>query len=132
MNNQKAVLIVEDENTLRILLQTVFEDVGVKVFATSDGYEAIEILKDHKDEIKVLIADLGLPKLGGWDTFMMMRKINPNLQGILASGYFEANIKEELIKAGATDFIQKPYNTKLLVSKVREILYNDYDKSRPS
>ena len=111
MNSQDTVLIVEDEDNLRDLLRMILEENGIKVLEAVDGEEAVEIFTAHKDEIRVVLSDLGLPRLGGWEAFLKMRKINPELKGVLASGYFNADVRNEIIKSGARDFIQKPYNS---------------------
>jgi len=113
---------VEDEDILRDLLQLLFEENGLKVLAATDGIEAIEIFTAHQDEIGVVLSDLGLPRLGGWEAFLKMREINPELIGVLASGYFNPNVKTEIIKSGAKNFIQKPYNPPEIIKMIRELL----------
>ena len=122
MKSQNTVLIVEDEDNLRELLRMVLEDKGMKVLEAIDGVEAVEIFTSHKDEIGVVLSDLGLPRLGGWEAFLEMRKINPELKGILASGFFNADVRNEIIKSGARDFIQKPYNTVQIIKIISELL----------
>jgi two-component system cell cycle sensor histidine kinase/response regulator CckA len=125
LSKQDTVLVVEDEDTLRILLQTVLEDAGIKVLTARDGMDAVEVFNTHKDEIGILLSDMGLPHLGGWDAFLIMKKASPRLKGILASGYLNQNLREELIKAGARDFIQKPYNSREIVEMIRGILQEE-------
>jgi len=117
-----TILIVEDEDILRDLLQLLLEENGLKVLAATDGIEAIEIFTAHQDEIGVVLSDLGLPRLGGWEAFLKMREINPELIGVLASGYFNPNVKTEIIKSGAKNFIQKPYNPPEIIKMIRELL----------
>jgi two-component system, cell cycle sensor histidine kinase and response regulator CckA len=122
VKSHDTVLIVEDEENLRDLLKMMLEDNGMKVLEAVDGVEAVEIFTAHKDEIGVLLSDIGLPRLGGWDAFLKMKKINPKLQGILASGFFNLDVRTEIIKSGAMDFIQKPYNAAIIIKMVREAL----------
>jgi two-component system cell cycle sensor histidine kinase/response regulator CckA len=122
MNSRDTVLIVEDEENLRDLLRVMLEDSGIKVLEAVDGMEAVEVFTAHKDEIGVVLTDLGLPRLGGWEAFLKMREINPELKGILASGFFNPDVKIEIIKSGAEDFIQKPYNSAQIVEMVRNLL----------
>jgi DNA-binding response OmpR family regulator len=117
-----TVLIVEDEENLRDLLKLVLEDSGIKVLEAVDGMEAVEIFTAHKDEIGIVLTDLGLPRLGGWEAFLKMREINPELIGILASGFFNPDVRNELIKSGARDFIQKPYNSAQVVTMMHKLL----------
>jgi FixJ family two-component response regulator len=51
-----------------------------------------------------------------------MREMNPELKGILASGFFNPDVRTEIIKSGAKDFIQKPYNSEQIVAMIRNLL----------
>jgi CheY-like chemotaxis protein len=93
-----------------------------KVLTATDGLDAVEVFTKNKESIGVVLSDLGLPYLAGWDAFLRMKKINPEVKGILASGYFHPNVKEEIIKSGADNFIQKPYNTPEIVAMLHRML----------
>jgi len=122
VNGRDTVLIVEDEESLRELLRLVLEGNGIKVLQAADGIEAVEVFTAHKDEIEIVLSDLGLPRLGGWEAFLKMREINPELKGILASGFFIPEVRTEIIKSGARDFIQKPYNSAHIIKMIRDLL----------
>ncbi len=122
MNKKVKVLLVEDEITLRDLLKTILEESGLNIITAADGVEAVEIFKAHKDEIGVVLSDLGLPRLGGWEAFLKMREINPELKGILASGYSNQKVKDEILKSGAENFIQKPYNPPEIIAMIRRMI----------
>jgi len=113
---------VEDEENLRDLLRIMLEETGIKVLEAVDGIGAVEIFTAHKDEIGIVLTDLGLPRLGGWEAFLKMREMNPELKGILASGFFNPDVRTEIIKSGAKDFIQKPYNSEQIVAMIRNLL----------
>ncbi len=122
MKQYDTVLVVEDDDSLRDLLKTMLEANDFKVLTATDGLDAIEVFTKNKGSIGVVLSDLGLPYLGGWDAFLRMKKINPELKGILASGYFHPGVKEEIIKSGAETFIQKPYNTPEIVAMLHRML----------
>jgi two-component system, cell cycle sensor histidine kinase and response regulator CckA len=122
LKKRDTVLVVEDDDSLRDLLKTMLEAHDFKVITASDGLEAVDVFTKNQDCIGVVLSDLGLPFLGGWDAFLRMKQIKPDLQGILASGYFHPNVKEEIIQSGARNFIQKPYNTVEIVSMLHRIL----------
>jgi two-component system, cell cycle sensor histidine kinase and response regulator CckA len=117
-----TVLVVEDDDSLRELLKTMLEAHDFKVLTATDGLDAVEVFTKNKESIGVVLSDLGLPYLAGWDAFLRMKKINPEVKGILASGYFHPNVKEEIIKSGADNFIQKPYNTPEIVAMLHRML----------
>jgi len=117
-----SILLVEDENMLLDLLKMLLEEKGYSVLTARDGREAIEVFKQYKDTISLVFSDLGLPRLGGWEAFLKMRKFNPHLKAILAGGYVEPKIKSEILRAGAIDLIQKPYNPSEILSTVEKII----------
>ena len=122
MAKKNKILIVEDEDVLRELLITIMEENGLNVIGAADGIEAIELFKAHQDEIGIILSDLGLPRLGGWEAFLQMKLLNPELIGILASGYFDPDVKAQIIKSGAKYFIQKPYNPPEIIATLRQLL----------
>jgi two-component system, cell cycle sensor histidine kinase and response regulator CckA len=122
MTKKNKILLVEDEDLLRELLADLLKEHGLDIITAADGVEAVEIFTEHQDEIGVVLSDLGLPRLGGWDAFLKMREINPNLIGILASGYFDPIVKDAIIKSGAKNFIQKPYDPPEIVATIQKLL----------
>jgi two-component system, cell cycle sensor histidine kinase and response regulator CckA len=120
--SRDTILLVEDENNLRDLLKMVLEENGMKVLEAVDGVAALEIFTAHKDEIGIVLSDLGLPRLGGWEAFLKMREMNPELKGILASGFYSSDVRAEIIRSGAREFIQKPYNSLQIVAMIRTML----------
>jgi DNA-binding NtrC family response regulator len=122
MGKKNKILVVEDQEDLKDLLQSILEENGLSVLTASDGVEAVEVFIAHKDEIGVVLSDIGLPRLGGWDAFLRMKEIDPGVKGILASGYFHPNVQEEIIRSGADNFVQKPYNSPAIVAMIRDLL----------
>jgi PAS domain S-box-containing protein len=115
-----AVLIVEDEEMLLNLLQTVIEKEGFTVLTAADGQEGVDIFRERYKDIALVLSDMGLPRLGGWEMFLKMKEINPAVKAILASGYFNPNLKMDMLKAGALDFIQKPYVVDSIIARIRD------------
>ena len=107
---KELILLVEDEPMLLELLKSVFEEDGYRVVTAADGEKAVEIFRQKKNEIGVVLTDMGLPKLGGWEMFEKLRSIDSTVKVILASGFVDAEMRNEAMKKGAKDFIQKPYS----------------------
>ncbi|MBP8976347.1 MAG: response regulator [Bacteroidetes bacterium] len=122
MGEQPGLLIVEDEDYLRLLLVEILSEHGYTVFEAEDGEEAVETYRQHQNEIDIVLSDLGLPHLGGWEAFEKMREINSNVKGILASGYFDPQLKERILATGAKYFIQKPYNPPDIIALLDRIV----------
>jgi nitrogen-specific signal transduction histidine kinase/CheY-like chemotaxis protein len=117
----ESILVVEDERGLLELARIMLESAGYKIYTAKDGIEAVEVYKQHQEEIALVFTDIGLPGLNGREVFAKLKEMNPNVQVIFTSGIF-TDIKAELLKDGAKDFIQKPYKQKDVLQKMREVL----------
>jgi CheY-like chemotaxis protein len=120
--NEHTILVVEDEELLRDLLREFLEEEGYEVLIARDGFEAIEIYKRSKDAIALVISDMGLPGIGGWEVLRQIRQVTPDAKVILSSGFVESGVREEMIRAGAKEFIQKPYVAQHIVAMIRNII----------
>jgi two-component system cell cycle sensor histidine kinase/response regulator CckA len=117
-----TILLVEDEEMLRDLGIRMLEAEGYRVIAAKDGVEAVELFEAHRAEIGLVVCDLGLPRLGGRDAFMKMKESKPGVRAIVASGYLEPKLRSEILKAGVVDTIQKPYDFRELLEKIRAVI----------
>ncbi|HUI11025.1 MAG TPA: PAS domain S-box protein [Bacteroidota bacterium] len=118
----ETVLVVEDEEALRVLLEEVLRSRGYTVLSAADGVDGLESYAAHTDEIAAVIADMGLPRQSGFEMFEKIRQLNPRAKVILASGYLSPELKSKLFVAGAKAFIPKPFQTNDVLRKLREIL----------
>ena len=82
----------------------------------------MELYKEKKDDIHLVLSDLGLPTLSGDQVLFLLKAVDPSVKVIFASGYFEPETKNELANAGALDFVQKPYTPEEILRKVRKAL----------
>jgi two-component system, cell cycle sensor histidine kinase and response regulator CckA len=104
-----TVLVIEDEKELAELLTTTLVLKGYKVIAAYDGLQGIMVYQEHKDEIKIVISDLGLPRMNGEEVFKQIKKMNHRVKIILLSGFIDPEVKARLYEAGARHFLEKPY-----------------------
>ncbi|MGD0035901.1 MAG: PAS domain S-box protein [Bacteroidota bacterium] len=118
----ETLLVVEDEEMLLMPLQIVLVEKGYKILSAQDGFTALKIYKEKKNEIALVLTDLGLPNISGFEVCHKIKKINPNQHIILASGYIDPNMKSELLKVSIQHFLYKPYDFKIVLKMVREVL----------
>jgi len=130
-NAPQTILLVEDEEMLRELGVTILESEGYRVIAAKDGMEAVELFEIHRDDIGLVVCDLGLPRLGGREAFLKMKESRPGVRAIVASGYLEPMIRSEMLKAGVLDTIQKPYDFNDLLTKIRSAIGPEEDDDHP-
>jgi PAS domain S-box-containing protein len=130
-NAPRTILLVEDEEMLRDLGVTILEGEGYRVLAAKDGMEAVELFEMHRDDIGLVVCDLGLPRLGGREAFLKMKESRPGVRAIVASGYLEPTIRSEMLKAGVLDTIQKPYDFNELLTKIRDAIGPEDEDDHP-
>jgi PAS domain S-box-containing protein len=118
----ETLLVVEDEEMLMMSLQMILVEKGYKVIPAKDGLEAVNIYKKRKNEISLVMTDLGLPKLSGMEECAQIKKYDPNARMILATGFLDPEMKSEFLKAGIQHFLFKPYDLKKVLKEIREVL----------
>jgi two-component system, cell cycle sensor histidine kinase and response regulator CckA len=121
VSGTETILVVEDEKCLLDLARLIFESKGYTVIAAKDGVEAVEMYKRNRDKISIVFTDIGLPRLNGRDVFTKLKEMDPDVKVIFTSGIF-IDIKAELLRNGAKDFIQKPYRQEDVLRRIREVL----------
>ncbi|MBU2520683.1 MAG: response regulator [Proteobacteria bacterium] len=120
--NEEAILLVDDEAIILDVGKEILDVLGYKVFLASGGNEAIEIYKENKDKIALVILDMVMPGMGGGETYKSLKSINPDIKVMLSSGYNLGGEAAEIMKQGVNDFIQKPFTMTKLSHKIRNIL----------
>jgi CheY-like chemotaxis protein len=103
-----TVLVVDDETSVREVLKTVIEVIGFTVLDAKDGVEAVEVFRQHQDEIRLVLCDLTMPRMDGWETLAALRKLAPDIPVILSSGYSEAHVMEGNHPELPQAFLSKP------------------------
>jgi nitrogen-specific signal transduction histidine kinase/ActR/RegA family two-component response regulator len=120
----QVVLFVEDEIRQLELMRKNLERAGYRVLVATDGVEAVETFLRHKDEISVVVLDLGLPKLNGWEAFQKMRKADPMLRPILASGYISQEMESAMAEGKLSALLMKPYGPNEILEQISLALVN--------
>ena len=118
----ETLLVVEDEEMLMMSLQMVLVEKGYKVLSAEDGLTALKIYQERKNDIALVLTDLGLPTITGLEVCQRIKKINSNEHIILATGFLDPEMKSEFLKAGVQHFLYKPYDLKKVLKVVRGVL----------
>ena len=117
-----GVLVVDDEESVRIVAKVSLEKRGYTVLTVDNGREAVEVFRSRAGEIVLVVLDLMMPDLDGEETFEQLRAIRSDIRVILSSGYDEQEVRSRFAGQGAAAFLQKPYPIRLLVKTVRRVL----------
>lgn len=121
----ETLLVVEDEEMMLDLLKNILSGKGYRVMTAKDGVEAVEVYTQHRNQIDLVLMDMGLPKLSGAEALQKLRAINPKIKVIFASGYIDPHIKSEVLKAGVKHFVQKPYIPQEVLRHIRKVIESD-------
>ena len=114
----ETILFVEDEARQLNLMQNFLHSEGYRVIGAKDGAEAVELYLHHKDKIAVVVLDIGLPKLNGWEAFLKMRNEAPQVKVIFATGYISAEMESGISNGELSGLILKPYQLDDVLAKI--------------
>lgn len=120
----ERVLLVEDETAVLEVNKKMLQRLGYRVLAAESGEKALEIYKDKKDEIDIVVLDLVMPGMDGSKVLKRIREMNPEEKILLASGYGIEAYETGFTEAGYNGTLQKPFSIKALSRKMRTILDN--------
>ncbi len=118
---QFTVLLVDDEETILKTLGGSLERTGFRVIEARDGLEAVTLFAVHAATISLVLIDLGLPRMSGWEAFQKIKERSPAMKVVVMSGHLEANLKTKIIKGGACGFLQKPFAVPEGLAEVKRV-----------
>jgi CheY-like chemotaxis protein len=121
MGNE-TVLLAEDDERVRSLTASVLGQLGYQVLQATNGEEALETARAYHGEIHLLFTDMVMPKLGGSDLAMEIRRDRPAIRLLVCSGYTGDGVSQQGILDATVPFLQKPFTPRTLAIKVREAL----------
>ncbi|MCP4728010.1 MAG: response regulator, partial [bacterium] len=117
-----TILVVDDEENVLDITSSSLESLGYVVLTAKSGDEAIEIYKREKENIDLIMLDMIMPGKTGKETYNELRKFNPDIRVIIASGYSQNGTASEILNDGALGFIQKPFRMDELSKVIAEAL----------
>ncbi len=123
VRGSETLLVVEDEEIVRMLLARILGNAGFRVIEAGNGEEALDKFKEH-DDISLVLTDVVMPKLNGREILAEIRKQKPDMKGIFISGYTADVINSNGILEKGIEFITKPIKKGELLKKIREALDN--------
>ncbi|MBN2658158.1 MAG: response regulator [Spirochaetales bacterium] len=121
-----VILLVDDEELIRVTAQETLEEMGFSVITAENGREAVNTFKERNEEIDLVIMDMLMPVMNGSDAFMVMKDINRDCPVIISSGFTKDENLKELKDAGLAGFIQKPFRIYDLSQLISEVLNHDH------
>ena len=118
----ETILLVEDEEGVRVLASRVLESCGYRVLTASNGAEALRVIEQCPDRVDLLMTDVVMPLMGGRELADTLRPRFPQMKMLFSSGYTNDSVVRYGLSQENVEFLQKPYNPASLARKVRQIL----------
>jgi PAS domain S-box-containing protein len=117
-----TILVADDEEAVRSLVQSVLESAGYSVELTKDGLETVERLRALGESVRLILLDLTMPTLGGAEAARELRRLQPDIPIVAMSGYGDIEVMQRFGEVGLDDFLAKPFTPDQLAGKIRDVL----------
>jgi PAS domain S-box-containing protein len=122
LNGQQAVLIIDDEDTVRAVARQTLELAGLTVLTAPDGREGVKLFEAKKEEIALVLLDLTMPHLSGEEVYRKIRRLRRSVPVIIISGYNEQELSGRFAGKGVAGSMQKPLRPRELLKTVKQVL----------
>ena len=117
-----TVLLVEDEDAVRLFGVRALRNKGYRVLEAKDGEAALDVINATDVPIDQIISDVVMPGMDGHTLVRLVRHEHPGVKIILISGYAEDVVPEEIGRDPTIHFLPKPFSLKSLAGKVKEVM----------
>ena len=120
--SRHTILVIDDEPDILDVVSDMLDLNDIDTLQATNGHDGIDLYKQHRDQISVVLLDLMMPGLSGADTFIALREIDPTVKVILSSGYSEVEATRHFVGRGLADFVQKPYDIQTLLGCISAVI----------
>jgi PAS domain S-box-containing protein len=118
----ETILVVDDEESVRLMMRSTLENFGFKTVGAADGSEAVSLFRASPSLFQAAVVDMQMPGLDGVRTILALRHVKPDLAIIAASGLATSKNKEEAAANGVRHFLSKPFSIDTLIRTVHSAM----------
>ncbi|MCP4676830.1 MAG: PAS domain S-box protein [Deltaproteobacteria bacterium] len=118
----ETILVIDDEVLIRNVARRLLTNLGYSVLLADGGRTAMQLYKENRDLISLVILDMIMPDMDGTDTFYALKDHNPEVKIILCSGYSKDERVNRLLADGAAGFVPKPFSYGTLAQEITSTL----------
>jgi len=122
LGGEETILLTEDEEAVRKLARKVLEDYGYRIIEAENATDALEMYRQHRGTIHLLVTDVVMPGLSGTELARRICDMDPLIKVLYMSGYTDDAIVHHGVLDAEFPFLQKPFTPDALAHKVREVL----------
>lgn len=106
----RVVLITEDEEVNFFYLKTIFKKTDAKIIRAKNGKEAVDIIREYAGDIDLVLMDLNMPVMDGYEAMRIIKSKHPKIPVIAQTAYTLTEDRNKCMQAGFNDYISKPIN----------------------
>jgi two-component system cell cycle sensor histidine kinase/response regulator CckA len=117
-----AILVVDDESTIRRLLARTVAAMGFDTIEAANGQRALMAFDERREEIVLVLLDMTMPVMGGAETLRELRRRSASLPVVMMSGYSEELSLEKVAEHPVSGFLEKPYRVEDVEAVIRRVL----------
>lgn len=121
-HGQGLILVVDDDEIVRRVAENILQTVGYTVLTAKNGKDGVEKYQEVSASVVAVLLDMAMPVMSGREAFLEMKKINPEVKVLLASGFRKDERVEEILGLGVKDFLQKPYTLTSLAQAMKKVI----------
>jgi two-component system, cell cycle sensor histidine kinase and response regulator CckA len=118
----EAILLVEDDQTMRVAAQQLLSKVGYRVITAADGQQGLDAFHAHRAALSLVITDVVMPKLSGFELYEVVRGESRGLSVLFMSGFPAPNFRKTVGQDPAVAFVTKPWTASELLAQVRVLI----------
>jgi CheY-like chemotaxis protein len=122
LDGSETVLVAEDEDAVRQIIERALQARGYRVMAARDGREALALAGRHAGQIDLLVTDVVMPDMNGRELSARLTQARPKVRTLFLSGYTDDAILHHGVLEDGVSFLQKPFSLVALARKVREVI----------
>jgi len=121
------VLLVEDNKTNQLIAKSLLQRVGIETIMANNGKEAVELYQQHKDNIDLILMDLHMPVMNGYEAAQEIRKMSSDVPIIAMTADVILGVKEKCEQSGIHYYISKPFDPDNFIHTIKEIIIEEGD-----
>jgi CheY-like chemotaxis protein len=121
-HSRQKILVVDDDDISFYLVNEILSSYPFEVMRATNGKEALDYFKNEKNPFDLIIMDIRMPEMNGYEATQQIKKIDPSVPVIALTAYAHYQGKIDCITAGCDEFIAKPFNINFLLNTIHKHL----------
>jgi len=122
VGGSETILLVEDQDDVRRITHDLLVLLGYNVLVAESPEKAIRLVEEHSGEIHLLVTDVIMPNMNGWELSQRLSELRPSMKHLFMSGFAATVLTQQGILGKGVSFLPKPFSRDELAHKVREVL----------